>query len=41
MIPYISAVNMDGESGSLVNIMVFDGKKCRKNTNFPSRESAV
>ena len=38
MIPQISVVNMDTESGNLMEIMVFDGKTVAQATEFPSRE---
>ena len=40
-IAQISAVNMDAESGNLMEIMVFDGKSLAQATEFPSREPSV
>ena len=36
-----SAVNMDAESGNLMDITVFDGKTVGQGTAFPSREPSV
>ena len=37
----ISAVNMDAESGNLMEIIVFDGKTVAQATDFPSSEPSV
>ena len=41
MIAQTSAVNMDAESGNLMEITVFDGKTVAQDTAFPSREPSV
>ena len=41
MIVQTSAVNMDAESGNLMEIAVFDRKTVAQATAFPSREPAV
>ena len=41
MIVQISAVNMEAESGNLMEIMVFDWKTVAQATEFPSREPSV
>ena len=41
MIAQTSAVNMDAESGNLMEITVFDGKTVAQATAFPSREPSV
>ena len=38
MISQISAVNMDAESGNLMDIMVFDGKTVAQVPEFPFHE---
>ena len=41
MITQTSAVNMDAESGNLMEITVFDGKTVAHATEFPSRDPSV
>ena len=41
MFAQTSALNMDAESGHLMEITVFDGKTVAQATEFPSREPSV
>ena len=41
MIAQTSAVNIDAESGNLMQITVSDGKTVAQATKFPSREPSV
>ena len=41
MIAQISAVNVNAESGNLMEITVFDGNFVAQATQFPSREPSV
>ena len=41
MIAQISAVNMDAESGNLMEITVSDGKTVTQTTEFPSHDPSV